>query len=92
MADEPVQLQISICTRKYSNMGDHAERSLQYHVHEPGETLEHLVYRLFPELSSQFMTFHPDDQIILQIVLGSDGEPTGKAVPATPDPAVPPPF
>lgn len=71
-------LQYSIETLVEVNLGDHGERRRLSHVAVPGETVEELVRRVFPDLSSPYRTHCAGDEIVLRVLVDVDGKPTGQ--------------
>jgi hypothetical protein len=76
--DEP-ELQLSISTTCNVNMGDHGERQTTVHENIPGETVEDLVRRVFPNLSSEWAQHDATDKVVLKVIVGRDGRVTGQA-------------
>lgn len=89
MADpdfEPAELKLTIDVLENTNFGDHGAMMRRSHVHVPGETLEHLVYRLMPHLRSKFQSPHEENWIEIRVQIGVDGKLTG----TPPEPKIPP--
>jgi hypothetical protein len=70
-------LQVSIATTCNVNLGDHGERQTTAHVYVPGETVEDLVLRVFPNLGKPYGRHDPTDKITLKVMVDADGVVTG---------------
>lgn len=66
-------LRLSIETREYANMGDHAERLTRSHVQVPGETVEDLVRRVIRGMRP-FCRLDETDEVVIRLMVEADGE------------------
>ena len=67
-------LRLAIDTIEYSNMGDHAERVRRSHVQLEGETVDGLVRRVFPYLSSPYIRHDASNEVVLRVMVAQDGK------------------
>lgn len=72
------ELRFSIETLASVNMGDHGERLRTSHTPLPGETVEELVTRVFPALSSGWAQHDPTDELVIRVLVEPDGTPSGQ--------------
>lgn len=96
MNDETKPLILSISTTCEVNMGDHAERVTTVHEYVPGETVEDMVRRVFPNLNpvATWAYHNYADKITIKAVIPV---PRKKDVPPVSGPPIPgfddePPF
>lgn len=73
-------LQLGISVFKETSFGDHAEFVRTDHVAVPGETVEDLVKRVCPELTSEWLRHQASTRIEVRVLTGADGKVTGDVV------------
>lgn len=71
-------LAVSIHTVEMTMMGDHAERIPKAHRYLPGETIEDLVARVFPKLTSPHASHDAGDVIELRVIVDLSGTVSGE--------------
>lgn len=73
-------MQISISAVKTVNLGDHGERQTTVYEYVPDETVEDLMRRVLHEQFSTYGRAEPSDKVVLKLVIGADGKPSGSAI------------
>lgn len=71
-------LQISLSTIESTNFGDHGAMMRKDHEVIPGETVEDLVRRLFPNLGRKYCSHDPVNVIELRVMVDRFGAVTGE--------------
>jgi hypothetical protein len=74
--DNPLKL--SIATKVDTDFGDHGERVTTFYEADSTETVEEMVYRLFPALTDNWRKHNPTDEITLKVMLNKDGTTSGE--------------
>lgn len=74
--DNPLKLVLA--TKVDTDFGDHGERVTTFHDSIPGETVEEMVYRLFPALIDNWRKHNAADEIFIKVLLNKDGTVSGE--------------